>query len=134
MIALWIYLAGFVWFWRYHVGFIMEEDRGSNSEYGDRTRNLDGGDIFWGLSFGTLITLGWPMTVSGRVVYVLWSKYVAPGDTSFERLFPGPKPIETAQEKRDRKAREAREQIKARRHEINEHERKNGIELTRWTQ
>lgn len=134
MIALWIYIAGYAWFWRYHVGFLMELDRESNSSWGERTRKLDGGDIVFGILMGTLTTIVWPLTVFARAINILWLKYCAPRDTSFERLFPGLKPIETAQEKRDRKAAEEREQIRVRRLEINNHERDNGLKLTRWSE
>ncbi len=126
MILLIAYVVGFVWLWRYHVGYIIDN---FTSDY----RDLDGVDFGFSLFFGTMACFAWPVTLLGRVVFILWQKNMAENTGVLEILFPGPGEIETKQEKRQRIARSQQELIEKRQREINEHERANGIELTRWT-
>lgn len=120
---LWTYLAGYVWFWRYHVGYVLDD-----FAYGD----ADGFDIAMSMALGTLICAFWPATVAMRGVYVLWVKYGSDQAKAIEGLFPGPKEIESRWEKKERLEREARVLASTRQREINDKERELGMELTRW--
>lgn len=131
MIGTWIYIAGLVVFWRYHVGFFLNIEKNNTSYYGS---SLSGFDIAWSLFMGTVSTFLWPLSVGGRAVYVLLSKYggSANRDDVLFRIFPAPGQIETKAQKRKRKEIAARNEINERRKEINQHERDNGMELTKW--
>lgn len=117
---LWTYLAGYLWFWRYHVGYLY-----------DQVYCPDAVDLVLCLVGGSLTAIMWPVTAPIRAVYVAGIKY-GPEDFDASTLFPGPKEVETRAERQERKAREAQEQINAARREINQHERENGLEPTRW--
>ena len=125
MWPLWTYVIGYVLCWRYHVGFFMHDMAWGEPE---------GEDLAYGLAVGTLACIAWPVNLSARVVYVLWMKHIDGRVATLSGFFPNLKEVETAGEKQARKAREAREQITARRREINEHARANGLTLTRWSE
>lgn len=119
-----IYLAGFLWFWRYHVGFVFHE-----LSYGTEP---DSETLVWGLVFGTLGTTVWPVTVFGRSVYALWMKYIDGSVTTVGNFLPKPKEIETADERRERKAREESDKIDGYRKAVNDRERELEMPLTTW--
>jgi hypothetical protein len=123
MILLWMYLAGYAWFWRYHVGYMLDT-------FG--YRDQDGFDITMSMMLGTILCFFWPMSTAGRGVYVLWVRYVSDSIEKFDSIFPPPKQIETRYEKQQRKEREERDLIRMQRLEINRKERELGMKLTVW--
>lgn len=122
-IYLLIYLAGYLWFWRYIIGAIVHDVVGNEP---------DGVDYLVGVFIGSIVTLAWPPVVVIRLVYVLAKKY---GDVrAFESFFPAAKEIETKAEREERLMREREEAVWERQRAINAHERENGLELTRWNE
>lgn len=124
-----IYWLGLLWFWRYHVGYLMDYIG----------YDLDESDLIMGVFLGSVINFAWPLTVSGRAVYVTHQKFFA-GTLPSPRIFPGPKPIETRedrirrqqQEERERQQEESR-RIRMRQAEINKMESENGLPVTDWS-
>ena len=111
------YVVGYLWFWRYHVGY---------------AARMDGiYDLPFGLFFGSFGTLVWPISVPGRFGYIAYKK-LEPTLGGEKNIFPGPKPIETRTEKAARLEREKTKEITRQRREINAKERELGMPLTRW--
>lgn len=106
MIELWIYLAGYLWFWRYHVGYAIHEV----SDYSDVV-DISLCNVF----LGTITAMFWPLTVTGRGLYILWTKYdLGERVGGLERFFPGPKEIETSHERKRRLLDEREEELERR--------------------
>jgi|SRR6478735_8701134 len=122
MMFLWIYLAGYAWFWRYTVGYIINE----MSSY-----RRDGFDYGFGIIMGTFGNIIWPGLVLARGIYVLCKKAYKGGDL-LDRMFPGPKEIETRAEKASRLEYEKRVAEDMAHRAINLKERELGLELTEW--
>lgn len=96
----WIAYAvlGFL-FWRKAAGFLYNYGE-SGGSYGD-------GRIDWGYAgpsmvAATMLSLIWPVVVTGRFVYVMFQKH-GPSDLTFEKAFlPEPKEIETRAQREQR--------------------------------
>lgn len=127
-----IYLAGYLWFWRYFVGFIAQDFAGTNYRTG-LPNKLEGEDMIAGLFFGSMACLVYPAVVPGYFLRRQWHRGEWSETGAINNIFPGPKPIETKSEKQERLAREEREKIATRRKEINAAELRAGIEPTIWS-
>jgi len=121
----WIYFLGYLWFFRYTVGYLVEF---ATSEY-----SRDVGDYVMGCFLSLFVTLAWPLLVTGRIAYVIAKKMSKGDELPTEIFFPGPKPVETRGQKQARIAEEKKHALIARQQEINARERELDMELTRWT-
>lgn len=112
------YVIVYLWFWRYHVGYLLDDIRSPYLE-------LDGLDMAMCFFFGSMCCIAWPLTASGRAIYVLSKKY-GPTDAALA-FFPAPSKIETKEQKRNRIDCEQKQQIAEMQQTIARMERENRV-------
>lgn len=122
MILLIPYVIGYLWTYRYTVGYILSDTGGQP----------DGASVFIAVFLGLIFNIVWPVFVVGRVVYVLYVKHGIGETKRIESVFPGPKSVETKAEKNVRLEREAQHMMAERRRQINARERELELPLTKW--
>jgi hypothetical protein len=94
---------------------------------------IEGEDVFLALMIGSVAAMLWPVVWFGRLVYIIWVKWLQGTDTNpLLKIFPPDKPVESASEKRQRIELQKREEIKTHRQHVNDRERELGLELTKW--
>lgn len=121
------YVLGYLWFWRYHVGFLLDDVCGHHG--------MDAIDVLMGVTVGSLWALFWPVTVTVRLAYVQYLKHVniETSAAAVAKIFPAPKKIETRDERVMREQKQREDAVRARQRQINELEREHGLKVTKWT-
>lgn len=85
MIPIVLYSVGYLWVWRYFVGWFMEDF--------DIDENDDLIDVFVCFFLGTLACFLYPVVIPFRMAVRAYYRHVSSHEFALRKFFPAPKPV-----------------------------------------